>query len=495
VDTTTTSLQGLVTAINSANTGATASIRSTTDASGKTVQKLDITGLTSYTDPNGLLESIGVLQKGYGSQVIPAQDASYSLDNINLTSSTNTITTAIPGTTITLLKGTPTAPGVSTLTLNQDSAGIEKNVQNMVDAYNGMIDFVASNSQLDSKTFQTGPLFGDPTVQQVQSQMSNVVFNSVKGLTGQYTNLAQIGFSFDQSGHLTFDQGKLDAAVKANPTDVAALFRTMGTSTATGLNYVSSTSKTTAAGAPLAVNITQAATEGNYVAQTAQTQPVSTVEALTFNGNLFGNTSYTLNISAGSTQDQIVSQINSDSTLKNLMMASVQNGKLVLQSNKYGSVGNFTVSSNQAAASDNSGIGTAGSYTAGVDVAGTINGEAATGSGQFLTGNTGNASTEGLQIQYTGTATGAIGSITFTKGVGASISDLVGSFTDPVNGLLSATTNSLQTEITGITDNITDLQNQLAQTQDDLKAKFSAMESAIAALKNQQAQLGTFKSG
>ena len=40
----------------------------------------------------------------------------------------------------------------------------------------------------------------------------------------------------------------------------------------------------------------------------------------------------------------------------------------------------------------------------GLDVAGEINGEEATGKGQVLTGNTGNASTDGLAVRYTGLA-------------------------------------------------------------------------------------------
>ena len=40
----------------------------------------------------------------------------------------------------------------------------------------------------------------------------------------------------------------------------------------------------------------------------------------------------------------------------------------------------------------------------GLDVAGEINGEEATGNGQVLTGNTGNASTDGLAVRYTGLA-------------------------------------------------------------------------------------------
>ena len=42
--------------------------------------------------------------------------------------------------------------------------------------------------------------------------------------------------------------------------------------------------------------------------------------------------------------------------------------------------------------------------TNGLDVAGEINGEEATGKGQVLTGNAGNSSTDGLSLRYNGLA-------------------------------------------------------------------------------------------
>lgn len=488
-DPNTTSLQGLATAINNAGTGATASVRSATDSNGKTVQKLDITGLTSQTDDTGFLKALGVLQRDYGTQVAVAQDAAYSIDGINLTSSKNTITTAIPGATITLLKGTVGTPGKTTFSLQQDSGAVKDGIQKLVDSYNDMQDYVAANSKLDTNTFETGPLFGDPTVQQVQSRLSAMIFNNVPGLTGTYTNLASIGLGFDQSGKLTVDDAKLDAAVKSDPTSVAALFKSVGSSTAANLQFVSSTSKTAANGTAFAVNITQAAVQANYTATAAQTSALSADEVLTFNGSAFSNTQYQLTLLAGASQSAIVDAINNDATLKNLVTASLSGGKLVVTSKKYGTNGEFAVSSNKTAAADTSGIGSTPVHVSGKDVAGTINGETATGNGQFLTGATGNATSEGLQILYSGTATGNIGNITFTKGVSATLSELINNINDPTNGLLASKNNSLQTQIDNITDNINSLKDRLTQMQADLKQKFSAMEQAISSLQSQQARL------
>ncbi len=74
--------------------------------------------------------------------------------------------------------------------------------------------------------------------------------------------------------------------------------------------------------------------------------------------------------------------------------ASADN-KLMLTNNDYGSAGSFSVSANAS-------LGITGGTYVGLDVAGTINGETATGSGQTLTGAAGNANTAGLSVKYTG---------------------------------------------------------------------------------------------
>ena len=94
--------------------------------------------------------------------------------------------------------------------------------------------------------------------------------------------------------------------------------------------------------------------------------------------------------------------------------ASVDGGNhLVLNSNSYGSGTSFTIHQEKNL------LWTGGDQTVnnGLDVAGTINGEKATGTGQLLRGSDGEANVAGLVVKYTGTATGDIGKIKLTLGV------------------------------------------------------------------------------
>ncbi|MCB8933099.1 MAG: flagellar filament capping protein FliD [Fimbriimonadaceae bacterium] len=488
------SLQAIADKINAAGTGATATVRSA-QKNGATVYKLDISGATTptFADDQNILGSLGILQQPIGSELVAAQSAEYTLDTIAFTSETNAITTVIPGVTLTLLSADETTPKTSTLTLQRDTDGVKSSVQGFVDSFNGVIDFIKQNSAFDKDTFNSGALFGDPVARQVESAITDLLFNTVPGLTGTYTNLSQLGFSMGEEGKLTFDQAAFDTAMAADPAGVSAVFRAMGKGSTDSITYVSSSDKTVASGTgSYDVVISQIATKGSYTGSVAQTAPSSVPETLTFDGTLFGSTPYQLVLPIGSTAAAAVDQINNDSALKDLVVASLDGGLLKIESKRYGANGNFTVDSDTAAASDTSGIGIGqpGTVSTGLDVAGTINGEAATGSGQFLVGNTGNAKTSGLQIQYTGIDTGLVGTIKFTKGIAAQMTDSVFTFTDSVSGLLTSTDQSIQDQVASIEQQIADIQERLASRETELRARFAAMEQTMAQYQSQAARLG-----
>ena len=495
LDYSTDSLDTIAAKINAApGINATASVR-TIEVNGVSTYKLDIVGAGStptFTDENNYLTSIGILQQGYGTELVLAQNAEYKLDGISLTSETNSVTGVVAGATITLLKANATTPETTTLTLTRDDEDIKKRVRALKDAYNDIVDFIKQNSAFDKETFDSGALFGDPVAQQIEATIADLIMQPVEGITGDYTNLTQLGFGFDDDGKLTIDESKLSEVLAKAPDSVGALFRAKGTSSASALEYISSTPKTRPSGTlAYEVNITQLATKGLLTAAVGQTNANPANETLTFGGSVLGSSTYQLVLPTGSTQADTVALINSDSKLKDLVVASVDAGKLIITAKKFGTSGNFTVESNLAAAIDNSGIGTIGesSFVTGVDIAGTINGEAATGNGQFLTGNIGNAKTEGLQIQYSGTVIGMVGAITFTKGAASQINDQVGNFTDSVSGLLTTTDQSIQAQIDSITQNITSLEERLVRREQLLRRQFSAMENAIAQIQAQGSRL------
>ena len=486
------SLQDIADRVNLAGTGATASVVTATE-NGKTTHKLQITGPGipgDLSDPNGLLENIGFYQRPAANQLIAAQDAEFTIDGFAMTSATNTVADVIPGVTVTLLKANSATPETSTLTLTKDFEKIKDSLKDFQKAYNSVVDFIKNNSAFDSETFDSGPLFGDSMASQVESTLADILFTNVG--SGTLQNLAQLGFGMDQAGKLTLDEAIVDTTLASNLDGVKNLLMSTGTSTNSLLKYVSSSSKTIDSGqAGYVVDITQVATKTTLFASKEQTMPNAGGELLTFSGSAFGSQSINLYVDAGSSLADLVTKINNDSRLKNEISASIVGGHLNIESIRFGSPGRFTVVSNLAAGPDNSGIGVATESvrTDGLDVAGTINGEAATGSGQFLLGNTGNTTTEGLQVQYTGNTLGVVGNVGFTRGVASLIGYRMDSFTDSVNGLFTSTDKSLSDQISDLSKRIEDFQEQLTLRESTLRRRYAAMESAIAQLQSQSSRL------
>lgn len=186
-----------------------------------------------------------------------------------------------------------------------------------------------------------------------------------------------------------------------------------GTTTDTDVTFLKATSATSAGS--YAVAVTTAAERANVTAGTAQTGNLAAEEIITVNG-----VSITLN--AGLSRAQVQDRINEFTGQTGVVAENdpTATTSTRLRSTDYGSSATIQVVSNTAAAATSSGIGTTQVSDTGVDIAGTIGGNAATGTGAVLTGTAG-ASTGikvSLGVSATDTAvtvTGAQGQVTVTN--------------------------------------------------------------------------------
>ncbi|GGY15071.1 flagellar filament capping protein FliD [Massilia dura] len=145
-------------------------------------------------------------------QAQAAQDALVSVAGKDYTSSTNTITGAIEGTTLTL-----TGEGESKVTITQDSSQIAKNVAAFVKGYNDLSAKLAS--------LQDGALDGDPALARVSAQLAALV--RLDGSSSARA-LADVGISRGADGMLALDDIKLKAAIATDADGVAKLFTNEG---------------------------------------------------------------------------------------------------------------------------------------------------------------------------------------------------------------------------------------------------------------------------
>lgn len=482
-DLSTDSLEDIAAAINASGSGATAEVKSGTSGF-----RLEISGATSHADADGLLKAIGVVRAGFENEVLAAQDAEFTVDGITLKHGDNSVENVIPGATLALKKA-----GLTTIDLTQDLEGVEAKIDDFVARYNDLIDFVRSNTSLNAESFATGALFADPAVARIEDVISRALFTPLKGNDGTLQSLGDIGITFDSGGKLKVDKDRLGTMLESNIDGVAAIFRSTGTTSVKELGFVSGTSKTKPSGAiGYQVFITALAAKQRTEAAEAQAGPLAQQEVLTFTGAAFGGSSYELTLEAGLTQQQVVDRINADPKLKGVMTATVDGGKLRLESSAFGTAAAFSLTSNVAASGGGTGWGAGVELQAAADVAGTINGEAAIGAGQVLTGAAGNTNTDGLQVRYDGLTTGVVGTVTYSAGLSNLVGSAVVSVTDSVNGLLTQSDKAIQAQIDGLASTIAFRQEQLETKRLLLQTRFSRMEQMIAELQAQQARIASF---
>jgi flagellar hook-associated protein 2 len=174
-------------------------------------------------------------------------------------------------------------------------------------------------------------------------------------------------------------------------------------------------------------------------------------------------------------------------------------GHLVLTHDSHGSGYGFVVEEDT-----NAGLWT-GSQTNpvavnnGVDVAGVINGEAATGTGQILTGDDGETNVDGLVVRYSGSTTGEVGNVTLTLGLAELFDRALYGITDAYVGYATFKITSLQNSIDGFEERIAEMETRLDRKTERMVNQFVAMELALSKMQSQsqwlQGQLNAAASG
>jgi flagellar hook-associated protein 2 len=237
--------------INTQNLGVTASV--VTDANGSrlalvsqstgTPSALAITGNTtnlSFDTPTG------------------GTNANLILNGIPFSSTSNTITGAIPGVTLNLANASPNE--TVQVTVGTDTGQITDAINNFVSAYNEVISDINQEVTINPTTSAQGPLGTDSSVTNLQSSLLTDAAFSVTGNSG-YVNLASLGINTNNDGTLTVDSSQLASELSTNPSAVQNFFQnTASTGFANNFN-TDLTNLTNPTTGPLNTDLTQNSAE------------------------------------------------------------------------------------------------------------------------------------------------------------------------------------------------------------------------------------------
>jgi flagellar hook-associated protein 2 len=160
------------------------------------------------------------------SQTTAAADALVRINGYDYTSASNTVTGAVDGLTITLLKADF---GVQhTLTVANDMTAVQSKIRKFVTDYNALAKTFSTMQAYDPATGRAGPLIGDALVRGLESQLRRALTGSVTAASGDYKALAEFGITTDIKGQLQINDAKLSAALNADFDGVAQVFAADG---------------------------------------------------------------------------------------------------------------------------------------------------------------------------------------------------------------------------------------------------------------------------
>jgi len=508
VDSRNATLQGLADAVNAAGGDVTASVVNDGSA---TPYRLLLT--SSKTGAANTISVTNNLTGGTGADIDPAagtvqaaSDASVTVGSgsgaITVTAATNQMNKLIPGVSLNLLRADTTKPLTLTVT-NDTDAGV-KAVQGFVDSYNAVRDYLADLTKYDPDSKNAGVLLGNRDAAAIGDDLSAALTSVVPGLNPSVNRLSAVGLSLDEKGKLTFDSAKLTAAMNgqngATPADVKKLFALSGSSDTSGVDFMVGTNSTKPSGStPYQVQVTSPATRavvvsGGPPAPTVIISPPNNTLQMKINGMLASG----ITLTPGSyTPDSLVSmlqqRINAAPTLDGnpVTVGLDAGGKISITSQQYGSGSSVAVVGGSAVSL----LGFTGTESAtGTDVAGqfVVNGiaEKATGSGQVLSGATGNAHTDGLQVRASSPTAGSA-NVTVGQGLASRLNGVMNKYLDASSGRLKTINDTYTQQSTDIDKTITRQNDVLASKTADLQTQFAAMESAVNQLKGIQTTLSS----
>jgi flagellar hook-associated protein 2 len=213
-------------------------------------------------------------------------NAALTIDGVPFSSSTNTVTGAIQGVTLSLLGASPGNP--VQLTIAPDPNQITTAVNNFVSAYNNVVSTINSQYVVDpTGATPAPPLESDLSLRSLQSSMLTDASYAIGGNSG-YVNLASLGINMNTDGTLTVGNtpsGESFADVLAtNPSAVQNFFQNAsGTGFANNFN-ADLTNLTNPTTGPLNADVTQNEAEQSDLTTTIanfETQLTTETTALT----------------------------------------------------------------------------------------------------------------------------------------------------------------------------------------------------------------------
>ena len=225
-------------AINDSDMGLTASIIQVNTQSYSLMVK-STTGLDNAIQivATETVSNTGLADLDYSSydsnvELVAATDASFSLDGIEITRDTNTVTDLLDGMTLTLNNATTTA---ETITSAYSSSEAYVVMQALVKEINTLSSSLRTLSQRGLYGADDGPLVGDPIVAKLTNSLRSINTDAIYGFGDDAIYMASFGVQTQKDGSVILDEDTFTKAFEENPSDFAAIVMDRFTASTSGV--------------------------------------------------------------------------------------------------------------------------------------------------------------------------------------------------------------------------------------------------------------------
>jgi flagellar hook-associated protein 2 len=522
IDSNNNTLQGLADAINNASDDVTATIINDGTSGASPFRLLlaakDTGSEKEISIANNLGASAGDQVQptfDFGNPVQAAADATIALGSgagaITITSGQNIIDDVIPGITLDL-KSADSGTDV-TITVSNDTGVAKSAITGFVGSFNDLMAYIDDQVRFEQESGQASPLLGNRSVISIQDEVRLAVTEVVAGVDTDMNRLSALGITFDNSGRLAVNSGKLDDALNGRIAgvdleDVRRLFALGGKSSNNGIDFVLGSSRTNETKVGYEIDVTQAAERATITGTnsiSASTVIDSSNDSFTITIN--GKQSEPLTLTAGTYDrqqlaDLVESVISAAPDLQGRSVSvAVDNDALRITSDIYGNRSEVTIGTGTALAD----LGFAGTESDfGQDVVGKFIAdgveETTIGSGRLLIGDRENANTGDLQVRVqlssAQVTSGADAVLTVTRGLASRLDKVLESFLDPVDGRVKTINDGFDERVEDIQASIQRSNEIFQERQKSLLREFIALETAVSQLQSTgnllSAQLGAF---
>lgn len=211
---------GVVSAINAADIGISASLIDT----GADTSQYKISMVGSLGEDNAFTMTDDIAGGTTGitlAQSTTAADSSFTVDGVAVTRSTNTVDDLLDGVTLNLLSAPSASAGSLSVEVSTDD--VEAKIRMLVETYNTIHTAFDALTDLDSSEELGGSLNGDNTFRTIENQLRDMFTNMSSTPGSNLSYLSDIGIEMTRYGTLEIDEEELADALASNYSDVKTM--------------------------------------------------------------------------------------------------------------------------------------------------------------------------------------------------------------------------------------------------------------------------------